>query len=84
MPWWLRWNTAQTGLRVYLNTVYPVEVLVIMLLLAFRDGVDGHNSYLTRLPVHLFTVLTVFLVSVSRRCRAATFLAKGDNRVGLR
>ena len=42
-------------------------VLVIMLLLAVRDGVDGHSSHPTCLPVHLFTVLTVFLVSVSRR-----------------
>lgn len=74
----------QAGLRVYLNTVYPVEVLVIVLLLTFRDDVDGHGSHPTRLPVHLFTALIDFLVSVSRRCRAVTFLAKGDNRVGLR
>ena len=59
-------------------------VLVIMLLLAVRDGVDSHNSHLTCLPVHLFTALTVFLVGVTRRCRALTFLAKRDNLVGLR
>ena len=72
------------GLRVYPDSVYLVGVTVSMLLLAVRDDVDGHSSHLTSLPVHLFAVLTVFLVSVSRQCRATTFLAKGDNRVGLR
>ena len=56
---------TQAGLRVYLDTVYPVEVLVIMPLLAVRDVTDSHDSHLNCLPVHLFTVLTVFLVSVS-------------------
>lgn len=74
----------QAGLRVYPDYVYPVGVLVIMPLLAVRGDEDGCDSHLTCLPVHLFTVLTVFLVSVSRRCRSVTFLAKGDNQVGLR
>ena len=64
---------------------FVVTVLNIFeVILHTRDGTDSHDSHLNCLPVHLFTALTVFLVSVSRRCHAATFLAKGDNRVGLR